>query len=228
MLTASPSLTTSSWSSVLLRRFRLAFGVAKGREIVLADQSLRGACIASVSSGRGSRQARPMSSARLARRLADPVEIMPLFRGEPRLEICPARFPPDSTPIGCGRRCAFSPSRNRPGTKCLAMSQCATCAERMHAGIGAARAVNANLLAADRLDRVFQRALHRRAVVLDLPAAERRAVIFDDEFVAGHQLSRIGGFSGVPRRNSSAFIGALPARCSSRMRIAPSPQATVR
>ena len=59
--------------------------------------------------------------------------------------------------------------------------------QRMHAGIGAARAMDANLLAADRLDRGFQRALHRGAIVLELPAAERRAVIFDDEFVAGHQ-----------------------------------------
>ncbi len=99
--------------------------------------------------------------------------------------------------------------------------------QRMHAGIGAAGAVNANRLAADRLDRGLQRALHRGAVVLDLPAAERRAVIFDDELVAGHQASRAGGFSGVPRKNSSAFIGALPARCSSRIRIAPSPQAIV-
>ena len=59
--------------------------------------------------------------------------------------------------------------------------------QRMHPGIGAAGAVHAHPLAADRLDRVFQRALHRRAIVLQLPAAERRAVIFDDEFVAGHQ-----------------------------------------
>ena len=94
--------------------------------------------------------------------------------------------------------------------------------QRMHAGVGAAGAINANLLAADRLDRVLQRALHRSAIVLDLPAAERRAVIFDDQFVAGHQVNRAGGFSGVPRKNSSAFIGALPARCSSRIRIAPS------
>src|ERR1700687_5912618 len=82
-------------------------------------------------------------------------------------------------------------------------------AERVHAGIGAAGAVNADLLAADRLDRLLQRALHRRAVVLDLPAAKRRAVIFDDEFVAGHQLSRAGGLSGVPRKKAAAFIGAL-------------------
>ena len=52
--------------------------------------------------------------------------------------------------------------------------------QRMHAGVGAARAMDANLLAADRLDRGFQRALHRGAIVLDLPAAERRAVIFDE------------------------------------------------
>ena len=32
--------------------------------------------------------------------------------------------------------------------------------QRMHAGIGAAGAVHANVLAADRLDRGFQRALH--------------------------------------------------------------------
>src|SRR6476661_10644100 len=100
--------------------------------------------------------------------------------------------------------------------------------ERMHAGVGAAGAINANLLAANRLDRVLQRALHRSAIVLDLPAAERRAVIFDDEFVAGHQVSRAGGFSGVPRKNSSAFIGCLPARCRSTIRIAPCLQATAR
>ena len=100
--------------------------------------------------------------------------------------------------------------------------------QRMHAGIGAARAMDANLFAADRLHRGFHRALHGRCVVLDLPAGERRAVIFDDEFVAGHQPSRAGGFSGVPRKKSAAFIGALPARCGSRMRIAPLPQAIVR
>src|ERR1700688_4854045 len=100
--------------------------------------------------------------------------------------------------------------------------------ERMHAGIGAAGAVDANRFAADRLDRVFQRALHGSAIVLDLPAAEGAAVIFDEELVAGHQLSRSGGFSGVPRRNSSAFIGRPPARCSSRMRMARLAQATAR
>ena len=59
-------------------------------------------------------------------------------------------------------------------------------AERMHAGIGAAGAVHAHLLAAERLDRGRQHALHRGAVVLDLPADERPAVVFDRELVTGH------------------------------------------
>ena len=37
-------------------------------------------------------------------------------------------------------------------------------AERMHAGIGAPGAMDADVLAADRLDRGLERALHRRAV----------------------------------------------------------------
>ena len=47
--------------------------------------------------------------------------------------------------------------------------------------------------------------------------------------VARHDVSRrrCRRRSAEPRRNSSAFIGCLPARCNSRMRIAPSPQAMV-
>src|ERR1700741_586167 len=95
----------------------------------------------------------------------------------------------------------------------------------MHAGIGAAGAMHATLGARNRLRRRLQRALHGRVIGLELPAGKRPAVVFDGELVAGHQESRAGGFSGVPRRNSAAFIDALPARCNSVMRIAPSPQA---
>src|SRR4051812_18817284 len=58
--------------------------------------------------------------------------------------------------------------------------------QRMHAGVGAARAMHAYMLAADRLDRGFQRALYGGAIVLDLPAPERPTVIFDYQLVAGH------------------------------------------
>ena len=46
-------------------------------------------------------------------------------------------------------------------------------AERMHAGIGAARAGHGDAFAGEFVDRVFQRALHRGAIVLPLPADER-------------------------------------------------------
>src|ERR1700726_1158178 len=58
--------------------------------------------------------------------------------------------------------------------------------ERVHAGVGAAGAMHAHLLSADRFHRGLERALHGRGVILDLPARERRAVIFDGELVAGH------------------------------------------
>src|SRR5690349_4217231 len=100
--------------------------------------------------------------------------------------------------------------------------------QRMDAGIGAARAVHADAITANRLHCRLQRALYRGTVVLVLPAAEGTSVIFDGQLVAGHQTSRSGGVSGVPFRKAPAFIGGFPARCNSRMRIAPSPQAIVR
>ena len=127
MLTASPSLIDVELVERLLRRFGLAFGVAKRGEIVLADQSLRG-----VMHRVGvERPRQPPDLADVEREIGaaigDAIEVMALLRREPRLEAYRARSPPDSTPIGCGRRCALRPSRKRPGTKCLAMSQCATC-----------------------------------------------------------------------------------------------------
>ena len=57
---------------------------------------------------------------------------------------------------------------------------------RMDACIGAASAIDANIFAADCLYGTLQRALHGGGIVLDLPAGERRAVIFDGELVTGH------------------------------------------
>src|SRR5882724_6233272 len=99
--------------------------------------------------------------------------------------------------------------------------------QRMYAGVGAARAVHPHLFAAQGTRRSLQCALHRRGIVLNLPAAKRPAVILDGKLVARHQLNRTGGCNGVPRKYASAFIGCLPARCNSRTRIAPSPQAIV-
>ncbi len=57
-------------------------------------------------------------------------------------------------------------------------------AQRMDAGIGAARAGDGDALAGKFFDRVFQRALHRGAIVLALPADKRPAVIFQGQAIA--------------------------------------------
>ena len=61
-------------------------------------------------------------------------------------------------------------------------------AHGMHAGIGAARAGDSDARAGEFLDRLFQRALHRGAIVLALPADKRPAVIFQGQAIARHQL----------------------------------------
>src|SRR3954454_16467661 len=104
-------------------------------------------------------------------------------------------------------------------------------AEGMHAGVGAPGATHLHSLAAEFFDRLRQHTLHRRPDVLDLPADEPRAVIFDAELVARHapyQPRRVPGAIGAPRRNASEGIAGRPARCNSSTRTAPSPQAMVR
>src|SRR6185437_5178390 len=72
--------------------------------------------------------------------------------------------------------------------------------ERMHAGISTARTMHAHVRAAGRLDGSFQRTLHRRMIGLELPAGKRRAVIFDDELVAGHLCFR-SSLPGLTRQS---------------------------
>ena len=64
-------------------------------------------------------------------------------------------------------------------------------AERMHAGIGAAGAARDGVFAGERLDGFGEPPLHRSAILLHLPADERRAVIFEGELVAGHGASLV-------------------------------------
>ena len=59
--------------------------------------------------------------------------------------------------------------------------------QRMHAGVGAAGAMDdAPRAALERGDRLLEPLLHRHPVLLPLPADERAAVIFDGEREAGH------------------------------------------
>ena len=59
-------------------------------------------------------------------------------------------------------------------------------AARVHAGVGAPRALHQARFAGERFERRCQNALHGDPVGLDLPAGKRRAVIFDGELKAGH------------------------------------------
>ena len=69
--------------------------------------------------------------------------------------------------------------------------------ERMHAGIGAARAARDDLLAGEGFDRFGEATLHRGAILLHLPADEGRAVIFEGELVAGHGASLVEDAAGA-------------------------------
>ena len=59
--------------------------------------------------------------------------------------------------------------------------------QRMDAGIRAPGSVDRDLLARKLLDGLGNGALHRRALGLDLPADEARAVVFERDSVASHR-----------------------------------------
>ncbi len=62
-------------------------------------------------------------------------------------------------------------------------------AQRMHAGVGAPGAMGGRALARHGEKRVLQRLLDRKAILLALPADERRAVIFEGELETRHRRS---------------------------------------
>ena len=94
--------------------------------------------------------------------------------------------------------------------------------ERMHAGIGAARALDRHALAGQLLDRDFDLALHGHGVGLELPAGKRRAVIFDQDFGARHDSTERRCRGEAPSRagihppSSAACRRAAIRECGSR------------
>jgi len=57
----------------------------------------------------------------------------------------------------------------------------------VHACVGASGPARYHLLARERPDGLDEAVLHRRAVLLHLPANERGPVIFEGKLVAGHR-----------------------------------------
>ena len=99
---------------------------------------------------------------------------------------------------------------------------------RMHPGVGAAGGLEANRLAAEGVDRPFDRALHGRQAFLSLVAVVAAAVIFEDEAIARHQESFVPRGMANPRTKSAASCAPLPSRWALSRRTAPEPQAMVR
>src|SRR5476651_982526 len=212
------------------RRLSLAFGRAEGREIMIANQPLRRRV-----HGRGIEWARRTPRAIAIEReigpaIFDAIKIMPLDRGEARVKRWRHFFSSDNG------------DRMRAQVRVKRVAYCIRIAlniqiemrhltQRMHARVGAAGALHRELLARKCQNRRDNVPLHGRAIILDLPADERRVVIFDRDLVAWHstpQLSTALPGTVVPRKNSSTFIGCLPARCNCKMRTAPSRHAIVR
>ena len=114
--------------------------------------------------------------------------------------------PPGSRP---GRAGPARSARRAAGARsaCFAMSTWALIASAWTpASVRPAR-VDADLLAGHAEDRLLDRLLDRRAMVLPLPAHERPAVIFDRQPQAGHGRIVPAGIA-KPRSNSSGVIAA--------------------
>ena len=225
--------TTSSRSSVFIRRLRLALGRAEGREVVLPTSRCAAACIASASSGRGTRQARPRSSARSAPAVDDAIEIMPPDWPRSARRNPAATFSADSTATGCGRRCALSASRTVSVSQSLGEIDMRDLTQRMHAGIGAPGA----------LHRAPSRRRTPRSPSVSAPCTDGPLACICQpangvpsysisELVARHRASASAQDRAGARRRAAQEIlrlhGAACRRAAIRARrTAPSPQATV-
>jgi peptide/nickel transport system substrate-binding protein len=88
-------------------------------------------------------------------------------------------------------------------------------AQRMHAGVGAARAVNDDFLLRDFARDIVERGLHSRQSRLKLPAVEGRAVVSDSQLDGPHGAQRI-----IAREGADAAKQAWMPR-GHRLRAAP-------
>ena len=146
----------------LLRRFRLAFGIAKRREIVLAEQAL-GSDVHRVRIEMARHAPASLDIEReIGAVVGDAVAVVASLGRETRLEIIRHDFRAEHADR-MRPQMRVQPVAQAPRRKRLFDIAMRDLRQRVHAGIGAARAMDANLLAADRLHRGFQRALHGRS-----------------------------------------------------------------
>jgi hypothetical protein len=169
----------------LHRRFRLAFGGAEGGEVVPADEQLRSR-MHGLRIKAARHPPRPAGvQGETGAAVDDAVEVMALARREPGVEAVGGRFRrPYRHRMGSQMGIdGVADGVGLPGPGKIEMGDLT---HGVHARIGAPGPLHMDMLAAERGYRRLQHALDRHAVVLHLPADERRAVIFDQELVARH------------------------------------------
>src|SRR5579871_1776558 len=157
------------------RRIRLALRVAEGREIMPADERLGGfvhrTCVEA--------RLHPPGAAVIERErraaVYDPVEIMAGAGAAPGVEIGIGGFALENRDR-MGMKQRVQPLAEAERVPCALKVDMRDLAERMHASVGAPRAMGDCALAAEGEERVLQRRLHRKSVLLALPADEWRAV----------------------------------------------------
>ncbi len=167
------------------RRFRLALRVAKGGEIVPPDQRLRGLVHRrGVEGGFHSPGAAALERERRAA-VDDAIEIMARAGAAPGVETGLRRFGFDDRD-GVRLKQRVEPLAEPERLPVALEVDMRDLAQRMDAGVGAPRAVGGRMLAGHGEKGALERLLDRKAVLLPLPADERRAVVFDGELKPRH------------------------------------------
>lgn len=169
------------------RRFALAMGGAEGGEVVVANEALgremHEGCIQ-----RLRHVPHPLGVERGGRAaVEDAIEIVACLGGEAGVEIVGDGLSLEHGEAGV-HQAQMRVKRVAHGARLPRFGEIhmGDLTKRVHTGVGAAGRLDIRRAAAKGGERRHQIARHRAGIVLALPAAIKRAVIFERELVAGH------------------------------------------
>ncbi len=179
-----PVRSISMVSSVLTGESRLALRRAEGREVVPAGQRRRGLAHRVHVEGVADAPGEPRLQRQRRAPADDAIYVVPADRAEAGVEI--VRHPLGRQHGDRGGPQMVVHRLGQPeGLPVAAEVGMRHLAQRVHAGIGAARAGHRRRLAEPR-QRRLERRLHRRPGRLPLPADERPAMVFERQLEARH------------------------------------------
>ena len=168
------------------------------------------ACIASASRRGFTRQAAPRSEREGRAAIDHAIEIVAGACAAPGVEIVGHALGADDR-HGMGTKQRIEPLAEPERGPVALKVDMRDLAPRMHAGVCAPRAMSGHAGAGHRGESALQNLLHREAVVLSLPADERRPVVFDRQPKPGHAPpgpTRRGERPRWPSRTLSARVTA--------------------